>query len=1458
MSFVCVSLFSIGCAQEVGDIDRVQANALLKSDFDPGKEYYYRQQITDTDLQGSFAFQGLYGDLKRVRWEITEDWLLACNTVPAVQGARAEREFAEGKECHSVVAAFPILGHFDIQRDYNAATGEQFNTLNENASDRLWYERDYFRVDWSGNVIDYSVSFGDFTYRFQPADYSTLSSASWNPNQDPGYADPMRTRIQPEEGYFETTTVFHTNPDYNACFYLSGQAWVNCDGGRIAVTHSFAEVPEEKTFEPFFMRDNELVLKDDGVRPINVRRTVDSGAGAWVQVECTEEVNQRVFEERGELGGRACEPLTFDYFGRFGYFRTENHVFDDNYELVDSGRQYYANHHNIWQTAYDEDENLIPAKDRTPKPIVYYLNAEYPQDLIAGAKEVERQWDLAFLETVMIAKGYSSLDEVRDELEEEYGDRRMFKIVENGCMPSRLSAWAKEHGSEDDLAMINDFITSDSTVKDGSREEMLWGLPIGSKRQLCANLEYVTEDRPVGERFIWEREGDVRKNFFSYVEEENDGWLGYGPSSGDPLTGEIISGSAHMAGAAIRTSAATAADIIRYLNGELDEQDLAAGTHIRQYSADLERQNRETLSQGLTPEGKRKFAQRSPGAKAISPTQFERAPSLDQLPDFVLNRSTNELRNWGLTMSKAAVASQQADTRFADFVSMPEVKRLMLADPRMTETLEAMAREIAQGRDVTDDDLQIAYLNLNTPQINQWRQKERKNLFRSQSILTAEDHLQAIDSLVTYSGVADRFKGQSRDEIADYFLQKMFVGTQLHEVGHTVGLRHNFESSMDALNYHDEFWEIRRAVLEGRISEDQASSIPLETAQEFLTPEQLKEDGISYLNETEFRLGSVMDYTGDMTGRFAGLGKYDHAAVNFVYGRHVQTWKPEVLATLPESFDNRLFLASYKELPDLLSGMDPKVETDQTKRELAGIDNILNGRQWTPIDKAINDLRKSIEENTSKFENKQFNFDNMPTQVATVPYRFCSDDRSDFQLGCDVFDWGSSHREIVNHYFNTYRILQPFYRYRRGRINANVAGRYANFLARTLFASARAFRFFSFYRFWDLGSYTDDLREAAIDSVNFYGEVLSIPEPGTYCLFDQDDDDLRWSTNWQYSVQNAYLPAAASYSQGECDDRMTIEEGVGQYYNYDISDEYKLRINYVGTFVDKILASQLLFFISANNLYNQFITDQRATNISYWTLFKDEMHGLIRGMLLNDYTEFGGVYRNTQGTQGNYEPPNMVDRNEFTYGVPAKQEGLPRVYSPISFNHELNMLAYAMFTNSTWQDREVDFAQYVRIGVGDREVQDFAGSEIVEFVNPATNQIYVAAQMPDGKSISVDMLEWANQLKDRWMNAVDDVEQQRNQYDKLREAYTSDFNPNVCGINQYDLDNNVVLSAAEKEEIEGQLNNIANADLQAVCYSLVDFKQSTAIEQTTSDQLQNVVAQLDMLRWVREWAGAQY
>ena len=52
--------------------------------------------------------------------------------------------------------------------------------------------------------------------------------------------------------------------------------------------------------------------------------------------------------------------------------------------------------------------------------------------------------------------------------------------------------------------------------------------------------------------------------------------------------------------------------------------------------------------------------------------------------------------------------------------------------------------------------------------------------------------------------------GLSPDEMFKELRTRIFRGLTDHEVGHTMGLRHNFAASTDALNYDDEYWRVMR------------------------------------------------------------------------------------------------------------------------------------------------------------------------------------------------------------------------------------------------------------------------------------------------------------------------------------------------------------------------------------------------------------------------------------------------------------------------------------------------------------------------------------------------------------------------------------------------------------------------------------------------------------------------
>ena len=151
-------LFS--CAQNRGDINRVQPNVMKKADLLDG-QWYFRNTVTKTPATTGFTFTGETGNLEKLVWEIQEGHLVGYRAYPFIVGVDSNIEKtskpsgtttrvcdAEGK-CFggqpyygAPLVAYPILRHFDIMREYSTATGEQGNVVMENFLDRPWNERE--------------------------------------------------------------------------------------------------------------------------------------------------------------------------------------------------------------------------------------------------------------------------------------------------------------------------------------------------------------------------------------------------------------------------------------------------------------------------------------------------------------------------------------------------------------------------------------------------------------------------------------------------------------------------------------------------------------------------------------------------------------------------------------------------------------------------------------------------------------------------------------------------------------------------------------------------------------------------------------------------------------------------------------------------------------------------------------------------------------------------------------------------------------------------------------------------------------------------------------------------------------------------------------------------------------------------------------------------------------------
>ena len=133
---VVAALCVFGCAQERDPINRVQANALAKSFFvgadlqspadDP--EFYMRGTVVDVGY-GAGAdglFTSTYAQpVSRIRWEITEDVLIARLTYERIDEHRRQGQPVNGvgqMKSQTTGRSSPATrsrSHFDIKRDYN-------------------------------------------------------------------------------------------------------------------------------------------------------------------------------------------------------------------------------------------------------------------------------------------------------------------------------------------------------------------------------------------------------------------------------------------------------------------------------------------------------------------------------------------------------------------------------------------------------------------------------------------------------------------------------------------------------------------------------------------------------------------------------------------------------------------------------------------------------------------------------------------------------------------------------------------------------------------------------------------------------------------------------------------------------------------------------------------------------------------------------------------------------------------------------------------------------------------------------------------------------------------------------------------------------------------------------------------------------------------------------------------
>src|SRR5262249_44231833 len=133
-----------------------------------------------------------------------------------------------------------------------------------------------------------------------------------------------------------------------------------------------------------------------------------------------------------------------------------------------------------------------------------------------------------------------------------------------------------------------------------------------------------------------------------------------------------------------------------------------------------------------------------------------------------------------------------------------------------------------------------------------------------------------------YDAKATREQQAARTQTMwDYLRGKLNYAVVAHEMGHTIGERHNFTSSWDKFNYRPQYWQLRTR---GNTVNTPCTG-PVADGSQCVGPryfDPLDQDEIDQMiwmwSQT-----SVMDYPGDITQDTLGLGVYDYSAARAFY-----------------------------------------------------------------------------------------------------------------------------------------------------------------------------------------------------------------------------------------------------------------------------------------------------------------------------------------------------------------------------------------------------------------------------------------------------------------------------------------------------------------------------------------------------------------------------------------------
>lgn len=1007
---------------------------------------------------------------------------------------------------------------------------------------------------------------------------------------------------------------------------------------------------------------------------IDLKESIRSRLESWIQLYYGEYMPPVTVKTRHSLmkalpiDKQTYKPMQYDdyFFRRFGFFRTEYDTYDPERGPMENQKQYLINR---WDFS-------------NGKKLIWYASPSFQEQINEGDSDL---------------KGYA------------------LKVIEewNKVVKEAL-------GRTDDVI---EFRENEPLCNEGVKV-----ITNSDGIKVCEDGKQVT-NLDGSKRWKYEL-GDLRYSFLNFIKKpQNASPLGYGPSTPDADTGEIVSATVNVYG-----------NWVDYVvRRAMDQYDVAAGLCTLDNVKDGLFYNPETgKCDSPIFIGKYKGGVVQPKAAPQVENNKKNTNRLRTLtpalktayfPKFDIHKPdpqiSQEQMKKDLEKLKILYKEQLKNPVVLDLNGFKSIKGTKFESMLVPHSTYKSLLPYAKS---ADDAEVVALLSparrLSPEFLYAMKNGQKKRMHYCDEPIMFEPAIHAF---------VDEMKDKPRDEVYKILRNWIWYTTALHEMGHTLGLRHNFRGSVDQRNFsqeyfaaYDEYWKQIDAI-RAKYWDKIKNGDP--DAYEAYVQEI---DDIKSIHN-RYASTSIMDYLGDWTKWQYPVGSYDRAAILFGYGK--------------------------------------KVEVSDGKGG------------WVVTDYKEGDFRQKdfYDENELAESGRKVRY-----------YMFCSDEKVFDDAFCTRFDVGTTATEIVRNFI---RDSQPSYFFKNFKRHSAMFDErrdsyYINKWLWTYYTYGKALGEMTlgsmrYDEMWgsifdgidaiNKGPETRDmipgyhrnggedlLRATMIFYYYLIYDILMRPDYGYYQLTYDTSHQKYWeSTEQQYlddSKPSTYVPAGIGWGWNDMYD---MQMDINQYYPH---------LERIGVELDKIIALEILSIPAA---LNEPLYFEKANGVNFWnslwTNNGSQLWEVIKGLITDNFSHYQNPWcikcdaacradpvnhppeiktypvdllegmRKGRLISGWVEPtrPNRCGSDDEFPMMP----GMDALYAIYPIFYAIAGASHPWYHNSL-----SDYLDSQVVG-GAHRFDPPPGAKTVTMVNSSGTKTYLAAQTSDNLSISYQLVS-----NGRWIN----------------------------------------------------------------------------------------------------------